>query len=329
MKKTIALLLALCIVFAFAACGERETVTPSDELSEEFRVGFLKGPTGIGAAKLMNDFDGGKLQLNYKFTVEADASAISAALISGELDVAAVPTNMASVLFNKTGGKIKIIAVNTLGVLHILENGNEISSVADLKGKTIYATGQGSNPEYVLNYVLRRNGLEPGTDVTVEYLASDELTAKAVSGDVKIAMLPVPAATTVMIKNPDVRDALDLTAEWGKVSDSTLTQGCIVARTDELSENELKIFLDEYSASIEYMKNDANIDDAAALTEKYEIVGSAAIAKKAIPQAGLTFIVGKELMSKSLDEYFAVLNEANPSSIGGKLPTEDIYFEAK
>lgn len=334
MKKLFSALLVLTLILGFAACSapagkDNETPDPSEFLSESFKIGFLKGPTGIGAAQLMEEAEKGNLQVNYDFTLEADASVIAGSIINGSLTVAAVPTNMASTLYNKTEGKVKIVAINTLGVLHILEKGNTVNSVADLKGKTIYATGQGSNPEYVLNYILRKNGLEPGVDVTVEYLVSDELTTRMTSGEFDICMLPVPAATTVLMKNKEVRDALDLTEEWAKVSDSTLTQGCIVARVDDTNDDELALFLKEYGASIEYMSNEANLADGAALAVKFGIVGAEPVAKAAIPNAGLTFITGADEMKAALNDYFNVLFEAGPSSIGGKLPADDIYYEVQ
>ena len=339
MKKLLSLLLALMMVFSFAACTnsqngkEDDNKQPTDvdtsKFSESFNIGFLKGPTGIGAAQLMSEHEAGNTLVKYNFTLEADARVITSALISGELDAAAVPTNVAATLYNKTEGQVKIIAVNTLGVLHILEKGDTIKSIADLEGKTIYATGQGSNPEYVLNYILTKNGLTPGENVTVEYLASDELQTKMASGEIDICMLPVPAATTVLMKNKDVRDALNLTDEWGKVSESTLTQGCIVARTEKFDSSEIAQFLKEYEASIKYMADEKNIDNAASLAVKYEIVPNEQVAKNAIPQAGLTYMVGAATMKGALDAYFDVLFGADPKSIGGAKPADDIYFEVK
>ena len=338
MKKFLSIILVLMLVFGLAACGNDKADTPDDTndgeetkdyISESFNVGFLNGPTGIGAAYLMDQADKGNLELNYKFTTESDASVIASAVINEEIDVAAVPTNVAATLYNKTNGAVKIIAINTMGVLHILEKGDTIKSIADLEGKTIYATGQGANPEYVLNYILRENGLEPGEDVTIEYLASEELTTKMAAGEIDICMLPVPAATTVLMKNEEVRDALNLTDEWNKVSDSELTQGCIVARTDKFDPRELKIFLDEYKESIEFMSNEDNIDDAAAMVVEYGIVASDAVAKQAIPQSGLTCVTGADEMKAQLADYFQVLFDADPTSVGGKVPDDGIYYEAK
>ena len=326
MKKLIALIAFLAMQISLASCGGN---AGDAELPESLNVGFLKGPTGIGAASFMEKNENKELEIAYNVTLEADASNILPSIISGDLDIAAVPTNAASILYNKTEGKVKILAINTLGVLHILENGETVNSVADLRGRTILATGQGSNPEYVLNYILRQNGLEPGTDVTVEFLPNDEIVAKMTSGDGELCMLPVPLATTVLIKGENARDALDLTAEWEKVSSdgSILTQGCVVYRSDRVSDAAAASFLKDYEASINYMKDTANLDAAAELAVKYEIVGAVPVAKAALPQCGLTFVSGREAMKGYLDGYFNVLFAADPASIGGKLPDDAIYHE--
>ncbi|MGE4483741.1 MAG: ABC transporter substrate-binding protein [Oscillospiraceae bacterium] len=357
MKRFISLILALMIVFALAGCSgntdstgntdtsstgstasEQQTITDTNADTEtetpdfsgvSLNVGFLKGPTGIGAAYFMDQANSGVYPIAYNFTMESDPTNIVSALVSGSLDIAAVPTNVAAALYNKTGGNVKIAAINTLGVLYILEKGDSIKSVSDLAGKTIYATGQGSNPEYVLNYILTKNGLEPGKDVTIEYMASDELTTQMAAGNLDICMLPVPAVTTVLMKNTEVRKALDLTDEWDAISadGSVLTQGCIVFRSDKVDEAALNAFLDEYEESINYTNDAANLDAAAALAVKFEIVGSEAIAKAAIPDCNIVFVSGAETMKSYLAEYFNVLLAAAPNSIGGSLPGDDFYYD--
>lgn len=305
-----------------------QQITP--EYSEKYtvRAGFLKGPTGIGAAYMMDNAANGECENNYEFTLEADPSAINAAIISGSLDIAAVPTNVAAVLYNKTGGGVQIAAINTMNVLYLLENGDSINNINDLAGKTVYTTGQGANPEYVLSYILRANGLEPGRDVIIEFGDGAEIAAKMAAGDIDICMLPVPNATSVLIKNENVRMALDIGEEWDKVSPdgSKLTQGCIVVRTELENRDEvIARFLRDYEASISFMSDGNNIEKAAALTEQYEIVGSAAIAKKAIPQSGLVFIAGNDEIAAVIDGYYKVLFDADPASIGGVMPDDAIY----
>ena len=203
----LALALSLTSVIGLGSCGEAkpaettaETTTAAPETTEaepiktpdrDINVAVLAGPTGMGAAKLIADSKSEKTELSYNFTVDTNPPAVAASVISGEYDIAALPTNLAASLYNKTGGKVLCAAVNTGGVLYVLENGDTIHSVEDLRGKTVYSTGQASTPEYILNYILRKNGLEPGTDVTVEYLSEhSELAAKMISGEVSLGVLP-------------------------------------------------------------------------------------------------------------------------------------------
>lgn len=226
---------------------------------------------------------------HYELTLGSDPfTDIVPKLNNGELDIAAVPTNLAATLYNKAGS-IRLLALNTLGVLHILENGDTVHSMADLAGKTIYSINQGTNTEYVLNYLLEESGLTPGEDVTIEWKTSEEVTALMASGGIDLCMLPVPAATSVMMQNADVRDAIDLNDVWQEVGAAgTFTMGCLVARADWLAENEelVPAILDEYAASIAYVNE--HPEEAAALVEQYGIVPKAAVAKAAIPQANMS-----------------------------------------
>lgn len=319
MKKLLCVLLVL--ITLLAGCQKQTVPTERTEVS----FGILKGPTGIGASQLLEKNSTDETLNKYNVTLAAEATDIVSQIASGALDIAAVPTNAAAALYNKTSGGIKIIALNTAGVLYILEKGSSIASVADLKGKTIYAVGQGANPEYVLNYILKENGLQPGSDVTIEFLDSAELTAKAASGDVEVCMLPVPAATTVLVKNADFRSALNLSEEWDKLNNgSVLTMGCVVVRTEYYNEHAdvIEDFLKEYEASIDWVK--ANPQEAGELCEKFEIVANKAIAAKAIPDCNLIFVAGKDI-KPAIEGYYKVLFEADPKSIGGALPGDDFY----
>ena len=235
MKKILALLLTLCMLAALAACGNNPAVTePTGDTTTEpavstedtsastepektpasYSVVTLKGPTGMGLASLMDKAAKGETSNTYAFTLAGDPTAVSASVIKGEVDIACVPVNLASVLYTKTNGAYVCVAVNTLGVLHILENGNSVQSIADLEGKTLYATGLGATPEYILNYILDANSIE----CNVTYLADhSELAAQMIAGTVSIGMLPVPNATTVMAQS-EARIALNLTEEWEKAA---------------------------------------------------------------------------------------------------------------
>ena len=277
-----------------------ETVAPYQTI----RLGLLNGPTGMGAAKLLSDSDAGETVNHYEYAIGSDPSTdIVPKLNNGELDIAAVPTNLAATLYNKAGS-IRLLALNTLGVLHILENGDTVHSMADLAGKTIYSINQGTNTEYVLNYLLEESGLTPGEDVTIEWKTSEEVTALMASGGIDLCMLPVPAATSVMMQNADVRDAIDLNDVWQDVGAAgTFTMGCVVARSD---------FVEEHP------------EEAAALIEQYGIVPKAAVAKAAIPQANMVCLTGDEL--KGISDYYEVLYAADPTSIGGAIPDDNFYY---
>ncbi len=292
------------------------------------RVATLKGPTGVGMVHLMKAQDDGSAADDYTFTVSDSPDEVVAKIASGDVDIAAVPTNLAAVLYAKTSGAVQLLAVNTLGVMYVVENGDTVHSVADLKGKTIYASGQGSNPEYVLRFLLQKNGLDPDRDVHIVFKGEhDEVATLVANGDAKVALLPEPFVTTVTMKNPKVRVALDLTAEWGKaVTDgSQLMMGAVIARKDFVAKNPAAVgtFLREYRASIGQATSD--VSGAAALCQQFGIIPSAAVAAKAIPRLNLTYLAGEE-MRTGIQGYFQVLYDANPKSLGGALPDAGFYY---
>ena len=318
MKKLLAILLTLALMLSFASCG----YTPAD-----ISVACMTGPTGVGMAKLWADSDANATANNYNFTVASAATDINAKFLKGEINIASVPTNVAATLYNKSEGKVRILAVNTYGVLSILEKGETIKSVSDLKGKTIYSTGKGQNPEFILKYILEKNNINPETDVTINFVSSEDLVAKLISGEAEVAMAPEPAATTVLIKNQELKRVLSINDEWSKVSDTQLMMGCVVALDSYVVTNKAAVekFLEEYEASINYAKT--NVDDVATYCETYKIAPSAAIAKKAIPTCNLCFVTGND-MKNNVNGYLNVLFNADPQSIGGKLPADDIYYNA-
>ena len=291
------------------------------------RVGALKGPTAMGMAALMEENSNKKSKNIYEFTVAGAPDEIAGKIVTGEIDIAAIPTNLASVLYNKTDKKVSVLAVNTLGVLSILTKDADIASVKDLKGETIYATGQGATPEYVLNYILSQNGLDPAEDVTIEYFSEHtELASKILAGSANIAMLPQPFVTTVTAKDAEVKNALDLTQEWDAVSGGTeLVMGCIVVRNEFLEKNPAAIdsFLNEYKASTDYVNE--NVDEAAALVGKYDILAED-IAKKAIPACNIVYLDG-DGMKASMSAFLQVLSQQNPASVGGALPDDAFYYK--
>lgn len=293
----------------------------------DINIAALKGPTAVGMVKLMSDADAGTAANNYKFTISGTPDEISAGLVKGEFNVAAVPANLASVLYNKTKGGIKLAGINTLGVLYIVETGNTINSIKDLKGKTIYATGKGTVPQYTLNYVLTANGIDPNKDVTIEYKTEPTEVASILSkASDAVAMLPQPYVTAVMLQNPKLRIAVNIADEWDKVSKdkSSVVTGVVVVKSDFLEKNKsaFDTFMKEYTASAAYANE--NIDDTAALVEKYNIFKAAPM-KKAIPYCNITLIQGDDMKQK-VSGYLTALFNQDPNSVGGKLPDDNFYY---
>lgn len=332
LKQTFALTLAALLTLTLlASCGKTpdpETETPL--VGGTLRIAALKGPTAMGLSKLMSDAekDPSLLPNEYTFTLAGSADEITPALVQGELDMACVPANLAAVLYQKTKGQVVTLAVNTLGVLYVMENGNAVRSIADLQGKTIVAAGKGSTPEYALRYLLAENGLDPDADVTIDWKSEHaECVAALASGAATIALLPQPFVTVAQNKLPDLRMALDLTEEWNALDNgSGLLTGVIVARreTVEESPDAVKLFLQNYADSVNWVN--ANVTDAAALIGDYGIV-DAAVAEKAIPHCNIVCVTGGE-MKTMLSGYLSVLHEQNPQSVGGALPDDDFYYGA-
>lgn len=305
------------------------TTTTTPAAKTALNVYTIQGPTGVGMVDLMKQNDDGKAANDYDFQVVSSPDQIVAKLTSGEADIAAVPTNLAATLYQKTSGGVQLLALNTKGVLYMLENGDTVNSVTDLRGKTIYTTGQGANPEYILRYVLEKNGIDPDTDVTIKFLTENtELATALISGEAEVALVPEPVVSTVQSKKASVRNALNITTEWEKITDgSPLYMGCVVARKAFATEHPdaVAAFLSEYETSIQAVTGD--VSAAAALCETYGIIASAAVAEKAIPNCQLTFVAGKD-MQAALEGYYNVLLEANAASIGGALPDDAFYYTA-
>ena len=314
MKKILALFLAAVMLIGMAACSKNE------KTGVTVNIGVLKGPTGMGAAWLMDQNEQGLSANSYNFTIAGAPDVLTGQLISGDMDMAALPTNAISTLYNKTEGKITVLGVNALGVLYILENGDRINSVADLEGKTILASGQGSTAEYVLNYILEQNGVSAEIFWASEH---SEAATLALSGEYDIVMLPEPFVTTVTTKNGSFRVALDLTREWETLGGGELTMGGIAVRTEflEAHPDAVKAFVKEYASSVAF--TNAQPADAAKLIAKYEIAAEE-IAKNAIPRCNIVWLHGENYKAK-LENFLGVVYEANPAGIGGKMPGDDFY----
>jgi NitT/TauT family transport system substrate-binding protein len=320
MKKVISLLVAVFLIVSGLQ------VALAEDASLQVRVASLKGPTSMGLVKLMQDDQETKA---YSFTVAGTADEIVPLIAKGELDIALIPCNLASVLWNKLKGGVEIAAVNTLGVLYVVEAGDTVHSVADLKGKTLYSTGKGTTPEYALNHVLKLNGLDPASDLTIEYKSeSTEVAAALSSGSASLAMLPQPYVTAVVAQNPNLRVALSLTDEWAKAdATSQLVTGVVAVRKAFADEHPdlLKAFMEGYKASAEYVNE--NPDEAGQWIADLGIVAKAGLAAKAIPACNIVCITGDE-MKAAVSGYLKALFEADPASVGGVLPDDTFYLAA-
>ena len=306
---------------ASSAAAQEEAASP-ETAATGLRVAGLKGPTTMGLVNLMDSDDGA----NYTFTMYGAADEIVPLLVKGELDAAAVPANLAATLYQKTQGQVEVACINTLGVLYIVENGDTVQSVADLKGQTIVTTGKGTTPEYVLRYVLNQNGLDPDKDVTIEYCSeATEALSQVQAGQATIAMLPQPFVTSALSQVEGLRVALDMNEEWQKVAGSQLVTGVLVVRKDavEADPDAFEEFLNGYAASVEAANTD--LEGTAALCETYGIVPKAALAQKALPECNIVFERGEQ-MKTDLVNYFQVLYDADPSSVGGAMPADDFYY---
>ena len=343
LKKYITILVVLSLIIAsLSGCAAgngnntANNTKPAPKEPATVRIGSLTGPTTIGLVKLLADAEENKTENKYVSTIAGSADELTPLMIKGDLDVLVAPSNLASVLYNKTEGKIQMAAVTTLGVLYILSGVQVLPEnfigLEYLKGKTIYATGKGSTPEYNLRYLLTKNGFDPDKDVTIEFKSEPaEVLALYETSQNKTdfyAMLPQPYATVAATKYPELSTLFDLSAEWDKLGeDSKMITACIMVRKEFAEKNPeaVEILLKEYTASADWVK--ANVDDAAALVEKY-IGTKAAVAKKAIPLCNIVSITGSE-MKKAVQAYYKVLFDFNNASVGGKLPADDFYYGAK
>lgn len=302
-----------------------EALTAEAAESMEYTVASLKGPTTMGMVKLMEQSEKGETANKYNVTIHGTADEIVAGAVSGNTDIANVPANLAAVLYSKTEGKIKTAAVNTLGVLYIVTSGEEISSVSDLAGKTVLSTGKGTTPEYVFNYILRKNGLEPQKDVFIEYKTeASECAAVMAESENAVALLPQPYVTAAQIQNENIKIALSLTDEWDKVSETPLITGVTIAQSDIIEKNPAAFdtFLSEYESSVKFVNE--NPDEAAELIGGYDIVKTP-VAKKALPYCNITLLRDDD-MKTAVSGYWSVLFEADKTAVGGSLPDDGAFY---
>ena len=352
MKKIISLLLALTMALGLAACGgaasssvassaaasseavseaasSEETASEPLSATEALRIAGLKGPTTMGLVNLLSMESDGTASMDYDLQLYGAADEIVPLLMKGELDMAAIPANLAATLYQKTSGGIEAVAVNTLGVLYVVEKGDTVQSMADLKGRTILSTGKGTTPEYVLRYLLTQNGIDPDKDVTIEYYSeATEVTAQMANIEDAIAVLPQPYVTAAGLQDDTLRVALNLTEEWNKVCDTQLITGVTVVRKEYAEEHPdvVAAFLSDYAKSVDAANTD--LDGTAALCEEQGVVAKAAIAKKALPNCNIVCLTGDDLKTNA-SAYLQVLFDADPAAVGGAMPGDDFYWSAE
>lgn len=329
-KKFLCFILLFSMSFILTSCLIKSNDENKNIQEEKKNVNIiaLKGPTSLGLVKLWNDSDENKTYSKYNISVVGDPSEAIAKFASSDADIGLLPTNMASILYNKTSGNLKVAAISTLGVLYIVSNDDSVKNISDLKDKTIYVSGQGATPEYALKYILEQNGLKVNKDVFIEYKSEhSELASGAISEKVSVALLPEPFVTQVTEKNSNIKVNLNLTEEWEKLSgkDSTLTMGCIVARKSFIEQNKeiFDKFLEDYRISAEYANQ--NLENTSQLADKYGIMQKE-IAFKALPKCNVVFIDSDEMKNK-IDKFLKILFNFEPKSVGGKMPNEEFYYK--
>ena len=319
-KMLILAVMAVLLLGALAGCGQREEPAA-------VRVGGLKGPTSMGLVFLREQAQSGQAAQEYEFTMAVAADELLPLMIKGELDIALIPANVASVLYNKTDGGVSVIDINTLGVLYLVSGDNTIDSMESLRGRTVYLTGKGTTPDYVLQYLLRANGIDP-SECTLEYRSeATEVAALLAEQPQAAGLLPQPFVTVACAQNEELDVVLDMNQQWNLAQGegSSMVTGVTVVRNAFLQEHPgaVQSFLEEHAASVRAIQEDP--DKGAQLVVAAEIITKEPIARKAIPQCNITYIDGEE-MRQALSGYLQVLFEQDPASVGGKVPGEDFYY---
>lgn len=346
MKHFLKGILALVLSLSLAACGEVQTassasqagssasgassatVQSEEQVSQQARIGGLKGATTLGMLKLMQDAQDQTDADQWQVEMYGTPAEVLPLLTKGELDMAAVPVNLAATLYNRTQGQVQVAAVNTLGVLYIVSTDDSVKTIEDLQGRTIYASGKSTTPEYTLRYLLEKNGLDPDQDVTLEFKseATEVLAALKNASEPAVALLPQPFVTAAQMQVEGLNVVLDLTQEWNKVNpDSRMITGVLVVRKAFAQENPQAVteFLKDYQDSISYVN--AHVEEAAQWAVDAGIVAKAEIAKKALPGCNITYEAGQK-MQQDVNAYLQMMFDQDPESVGGSMPAADFYY---
>jgi NitT/TauT family transport system substrate-binding protein len=310
-RRNVLVALMVGIFFVLVGC--------QTQTSEPLKIAALNGPTGMGLIQLIDQADA-----KYEITIYQSPDEITAKVISGEVDIACVPSNLGAVLYNKTK-QVQLVGVNTLGVLYLVENGQSITSLEDVKGKTILSSGQGAVPQFVLEYLLEQQGINPKEDVTIQYLANHtDIASTLLTQEGTIALLPQPFVTTVLAKDDAVRVVMDMNALWTDTTGEGLPMGVVITQK-QVAKNrakEIEAFVKEYRDSVAFIEE--NLEEAANLIVKHELLPNVEIAKIAIPNCNIVF-EEKEEARVMLDAFFRILEQNEPKSVGGIIPDEGFY----
>lgn len=326
-KLSILLAISAMLTCSMAACGKQEEIPQTTE-SVTVRVGSMKGPTTLGLLDLIDKQEKGETEGDYEFTMVTAADELLPMVIKGELDIALVPANVAAVLYQKTEGQIAVIDINTLGVLYMVSGDASVQTIEDLKGRTIYLTGKGTTPDFVLRYLLEANGVTE-TEVNLEYKSeATEVAVLLAENPEAIGFLPQPFVTVACAQNDALQVVMDATEEWKKIQGedgSSLVTGVTIVRKAFLEEQKAAVetFMEEHKESAK--EANENVEKTATLSVEAGIIAKEPIAKKAIPYCNITYIDGAE-MKQALSGYLEVLCNSEPQSVGGALPDEDFYF---
>lgn len=315
-------LAGLIVSSMLSGCSKKETPQTEYQIVEPIQIAALNGPTGIGMVQLMEDQNN-----QYNISIYQSPDEIVGKLVSGEMDIACVPSNLAAVLYQKTQKNIQLLGTNTLGVLYIVENGERIERIEDLKGQTLILAGKGSAPEYILDHLLITAGIDPVKDITKEFMANHtDVVSTVLTKSGAIALLPEPHVSIAQSKEENIRVAVDINKTWQNNEALDLPMGVIVANKEFIAtkEKDLGIFLDSYKKSVAFV-NDST-QEAAVLVAKHKLLPNEELAKEAIPKCNIVFRDAKASRD-SLDKFYQILSGVDPKAVGGSVPDEAFYYQ--
>jgi NitT/TauT family transport system substrate-binding protein len=337
MKKVISSILVLgLILLSLAGCSSGskapETTKATEAAAKKTEPISIKvaAPTGaptLSMIKMIKEQPalGEQVQVSYESIKSPDL--VASRIISGEIDIAVVPTNLAATLYNK-GADYKLAAASVWGILYVIGN-EKIESWEDLRGKEIHTMGRGLTPDILLRYLLTKNGLDPEKDVKLTYMGeATELASTYIAGKSAISVIPEPALANVMLKKPDTLILLDLQKEWAKLNPdaSSYPQASLIIKNDLIEKNPefVETFLQEYEKSIDWLAS--NGETAGTYSEDLQTGISKQAVINGLQRSNIYYRDSKDA-KEAIDKYMKILLDYSPEVIGGKLPDEGFYLE--